>query len=209
MPIETNCKTCGQPFLVKPGRFGKVLNCSTKCASLSRRKHPDSVCQKCGKDFRPLSRSYGQKFCSRTCRGACVRSLPAADRAATTAKAVAQIRGRKRSEADLCKRASTKQAWAKLSGDEAQIMAAYRAAGLSPIPLYAVGKYNIDFAFPDHMVAVEYQGGNWHNLPHKREQDANKAAFLMDQGWHLLTFSRLAKTGSTEIVRATQDALHG
>jgi very-short-patch-repair endonuclease len=109
------------------------------------------------------------------------------------ANATAVIRGSKRSHADLCKRARTKQDRATLSGDEAEIMAALNACGLYPIPVYAVDKYNIDFAFPDLMIAVEYNGGNWHNTPKKIAEDEVKAALLSARGWTLLVFPRLAK----------------
>lgn len=218
MPIQTTCKTCGRPFTVKPNQFGRVLNCSTRCAALSRRKNPDAICQRCGATFRPASRSAGAKFCSQRCRTEYLRSLAPDERAAMMAKATARIRGAKRSPEDLQKRARTKQERAQLSGDEAEIMAALNAAGLHPVPLYAFDKYNIDFAFPDRMVAVEYQGGNWHNTPQKREQDARKAAFLESEGWRLLVFPRLDKPQPNnagnrriaidEIVRQTIEALH-
>lgn len=121
------------------------------------------------------------------------RSLSADQRAALMGKATARIRGSKRSHEDLCKRARTKQERAVLSGDEADIMAALNAIDLCPVPLYAIDKYNLDFAFPDLKVAVEYNGGNWHNTPKKRAEDEVKAAFLAAHGWQLLVFPRLAK----------------
>jgi very-short-patch-repair endonuclease len=116
-----------------------------------------------------------------------------ADRLAMTAASRSIIRGRPRSHDELCRRAQTKQERAVLSGDEAEIMAAFAAAGLHPIPLYAVDKYNIDFAFPEQELAIEYHGGNWHNTPTHQAGDERKAAFLRNQGWRLLVFPRLDK----------------
>lgn len=132
-------------------------------------------------------------FCSNDCYTAHRRSLPSEERAALMAEATKRIRGAKRSYEDLCKRAQGKQRNAKVSGDEAEILAALNAAGLHPVPLLAIGKYNIDFGFPDAMLAVEYNGGNWHNSPAKKEADASKRAFLESEGWHLVVFPRLAR----------------
>lgn len=65
--------------------------------------------------------------------------------------------------------------------------------GLHPVPLFAIDKYNIDFAFPEIKLAVEYNGGNWHNQPEKLVGDAIKAEYLAAMGWSLLVFPRLKK----------------
>lgn len=133
------------------------------------------------------------------------------------AGARAAIIGHKRSHADLCNRAKGKQRAAKLSGDELAIMEAFNSAGLHPVPLFAVDKYNIDFAFPDAMLAVEYNGGNWHNSPAKRASDEVKAEYLHKAGWRLIVFPRIDKPRTNnsgnrtvtipEIVRQVKAAL--
>jgi very-short-patch-repair endonuclease len=140
------------------------------------------------------------------------------DRLAMTEASRAIVKGRPKTHADLCKRAKTKQDRAVLSGDEAIIVGHMQHAGLDPVPLLAVDKYNIDFGFPDEKVAVEYHGGNWHNSPKKRAQDERKAAYLRKNGWTLLVFPRIVKLRNSvsgnetiaveEIVRRTLDAIH-
>ena len=161
----------------------------------TKRPEITKVCAQCGQSFTRPDWAVWRRavYCSPDCRVNATRALPAEERAALMASATAKIRGSKRSHEDLCKRAATKQARAVLSGDEAEIMAALNARGLVPVPVYAVDKYNIDFAFPDAMVAVEYNGGNWHNTPKKVAEDEVKAAFLNANGWTLLVFPRLAK----------------
>lgn len=112
-------------------------------------------------------------------------------RMAMTAASRSVITGKRRSHDDLCRRALGKQRKAILSDDEAEIMGAFYEAGLHPVPLFAIDKYNVDFAFPDARLAVEYHGGNWHNTRKKREADADKARFLAAAGWTLLVFPRL------------------
>lgn len=128
-----------------------------------------------------------------------MRKLDYDARIAQTAASRAVITGRKRSHEDLCRRALGKQRNAVLSDDEAEIMAAFYEAGLHPIPLYAVDKYNVDFAFAEVRLAVEYHGGNWHNTRKKREHDAAKARYLAEQGWTLLVFPRLYRPISYKI----------
>ena len=102
-------------------------------------------------------------------------------------------RGMKQTDEHRHKIARTKQDRAVLSDDESEIMGALNAVGLNPIPLYAVHRYNIDFAFPDVKLAIEYNGGNWHNTPKKRRGDEIKTAYLESQGWTVVYFPRLAK----------------
>jgi len=191
--IDSTCAQCGASISVKRIDFKESGNfCSKACAYESRRTIEDATCEQCGVVFRPLAASEG-RFCSNACYTNFRLSLPTDERAKLMASATAKIRGSKRSLHDLSKRARTKQDIAKLSGDEAEIMAALNNAGLYPVPLFALGKYNIDFAFPDQMVAVEYNGGNWHNTPIKRAADEIKSEFLRAEGWKLLTFARLDK----------------
>ena len=108
-------------------------------------------------------------------------------RLAMTRASRAIITGRKRSDDDLERRALGKQRGCKLSGLEQRALDCLRAAGLDPVPLLAVGKFNVDMGFPAARVALEVDGGNWHKTDRrKRAADAVKAAFLAEQGWTLL-----------------------
>lgn len=114
------------------------------------------------------------------------------------ARATDVIRGSKRSHEDLCKRAKGKQLSAKLSSDEAEIITEFHKVGLYPTPLLAVDKYNIDFAFEDELVAVEYNGGNWHNTPKKIAEDERKLALLRSQGWRVMSFPRIKRSRAVD-----------
>jgi very-short-patch-repair endonuclease len=105
----------------------------------------------------------------------------------------AATRGAKQTDAHRQKIARTRQDRVALSGDEAEIMSALNSVGLNPVPLYAIHRYNIDFAFPDVKLAIEYNGGNWHNTPKKRRADEVKTAYLESSGWTVVFFPRLDK----------------
>lgn len=216
MPVQCICQRCGTVFSTKPSHAQRRKYCSRKCKGMPLLSF---TCEWCGTEFQrqdwPQFRA--SRFCSVECNHAAKASLPQEQRAAMIANAQAAVRGMKRSHDDLCKRSRTKQERAVLSGDEAEIMAALNRAGLFPIPLYSVDKYNIDFAFPDAMLAVEYNGGNWHNTPAKRAGDEVKAVYLKQNGWRLIVFPRIDKPHTnnsgnrpiaiTEIVRQVKDAL--
>jgi very-short-patch-repair endonuclease len=86
------------------------------------------------------------------------------------------------------KMAQSKQKNAKLSGLEAMFAQEFDAAGLSPIPQYAVGRFNIDFAFPERMLGIELDP-DWHKQ--KREQDDQRDARLREQGWTIIRWRGL------------------
>lgn len=192
MPVTLNCSRCKQQFAVKPSHVSRSRYCSKACAYADKRTIPETICVRCGVTYRPFSGATA-KYCSMDCYNAARREMPADERTALLAKATARIRGSQRSHDDLCKRARTKQERAKLSSDEAEIYAALISAGLQPIPLYALNKFNLDFGFPSQRVAVEYHGGNWHNTAKHQARDARKAEYLTEHGWTLLTFPQLAK----------------
>jgi very-short-patch-repair endonuclease len=41
----------------------------------------------------------------------------------------------------------------------------------------------LDFAWPDHRVAVEYDGLDWHSGPDAMKRDRRRQAALADVGW--------------------------
>lgn len=51
------------------------------------------------------------------------------------------------------------------------------------------GRWVLDFAWPDHRVAVEIQGWQWHNRHERMAADQAKAAALAAAGWLILPFS--------------------
>jgi very-short-patch-repair endonuclease len=44
----------------------------------------------------------------------------------------------------------------------------------------------LDFAWPDHRLAVEYDGEFWHDGPDAMRRDRRRAAALLDVGWTVL-----------------------
>lgn len=86
------------------------------------------------------------------------------------------------------KSAKTKQdRWKNFISEQAlEIYEALKSKGLYPIPEYAIHRYNIDLAFPEIKLAVEVDGGNWHQSdPHLKKQ-SKKESYLHKKGWAII-----------------------
>lgn len=122
------------------------------------------------------------------------------DRLRLTAASRALITGRKRSHEDRTKRAKGVQRKAKLSTYEGALLRALQDHGLHPIPQMAVDIFNIDFAFPKQLLAIELHGGCWHNTPQKKAYDEAKRALLEPLGWRILVIRARRKHWVEEAV---------
>ncbi len=55
--------------------------------------------------------------------------------------------------------------------------------GFFPILQLKVGKYRIDLAFPEKMIAIECDGKEWHERYEQQEHDNEKDEYLKSVGW--------------------------
>lgn len=79
---------------------------------------------------------------------------------------------------------------------ESAMHAALDAAGIVYEREYQVGRYFIDIALPNAMVAIECDGRGWHDT--KIEYDVRRDAFLREQGWHVFHFTQVQIQVSVE-----------
>jgi len=99
-----------------------------------------------------------------------------------------KIRGTHRTIENLEKRAKTRQFTVKLSKLEQTFLDAFQDAGINVVPQYAVSKFNIDFAITNRKIAIEIDGGHWHQSSRKLAQDWQKETFLREEGWTVIRF---------------------
>jgi very-short-patch-repair endonuclease len=105
-------------------------------------------------------------------------------RAARVSKAHDAVRGMTRSLEQKLKTAKTTEKRAVMSKWEKWFAKWLIDANITGFKFnYAIGPYNADFAFPERMIVVEIDGGNWHATPRKQEQDEQKEIFLREYGW--------------------------
>ena len=79
---------------------------------------------------------------------------------------------------------------------EDRMRALVRRAGLpQPVAQYPVGRYRLDFAWPELKVAVETDGWATHGRRQAFEDDRARDAFLLAAGWRVLrvTYRQLAR----------------
>lgn len=103
-----------------------------------------------------------------------------------TKKANESMCGRKTPMIERVRRAKTMERLAKLSKHEVGFYKFLLEWGFNPIPQYAVAIFNIDFAFPKQKIAIELDGGNWHDTPGHRLGDRRKENYLEKHGWIVL-----------------------
>jgi intein/homing endonuclease len=72
---------------------------------------------------------------------------------------------------------------------EREMFDSFVRAGFEPVHNLRVGRWFLDVALPELKVAVECDGGNWHNSKQARERDAKKDAYLRGHGWEVFRFS--------------------
>jgi very-short-patch-repair endonuclease len=77
------------------------------------------------------------------------------------------------------------------SPPESRLRLLLRLAGLTPVPQYVVrdadGRFvaRVDLAFPEHRVAIEYDGA-WHGQPGQLARDRRRLNALVAAGWTVL-----------------------
>jgi very-short-patch-repair endonuclease len=76
------------------------------------------------------------------------------------------------------------------SAAERKLIALLRGAGIAGWRQhYRVGGYELDFAFPDHWVAVEVDGWAWHKDARAFQNDRQRQNSLVLAGWTVLRFT--------------------
>lgn len=112
------------------------------------------------------------------------------ERKANIRKAQEARRGSKDTQESKEKRAQHHQLHRKMSKWETLFAKWLIDAGITGFTHeYAVGIFNIDFAFPEHKIAVEIDGGNWHSTPQKQAGDTIKENLLASEGWEVFRVS--------------------
>jgi very-short-patch-repair endonuclease len=83
--------------------------------------------------------------------------------------------------------------WQAESAMESEARLAMLDGGLpEPVLQYEIIDFDgrlwrVDFAWPDDMVAVEYDGFDWHSSPEHLRRDRQKRAALQEMGWRLMS----------------------
>jgi hypothetical protein len=87
---------------------------------------------------------------------------------------------------------SPRETWTRLAIIDAGIAA--------PVPQYEIELdgaviFRLDHAYPDHRVAVEYDGEDFHRTDEQLKHDARRRAWLRDQDWRVIVVRKGDFTG--------------
>jgi len=108
------------------------------------------------------------------------------ERRSLTAQAHIAVRGCKKLESSLEKRAKTHEMSLQLASRTDLILAVWLAQrNISLTPQKAIGRYNVDIAINELPVAVEVNG-SWHFFKKRMSSDAERREFLFDRGWNII-----------------------
>ena len=95
-------------------------------------------------------------------------------------------KGRIATRQERIKHALNRQRECPMSPLETKFLKVFNEVGISVVPEYALDIYNLDFAIPLLKVAIEINGGNWHQSKPKRRYDTGKEVLLSNRGWRLI-----------------------
>jgi len=95
-------------------------------------------------------------------------------------------RGRDVALKERKKRALSKQENFSYSPLEQKFADLFNGFNVKFVPQYALEMYNLDFAFPQIKIAIEIDGGGWHNSIKKRKYDNGKEVLLSNKGWEFI-----------------------
>jgi len=100
------------------------------------------------------------------------------------------------------------------SGPEAELLAICEQAGLPrparQAPVIIGGRrYRIDLAYPEHRIAIEYDGFKEHTTPERFARDRQRQNDLVLHGWVVLRFSAVDLGRPAMVAAAIRSALPG
>lgn len=163
--IETNCLTCGKPMRIRKSRYDnedRGRYCSQKCMMQVRPAPPKKeriklICLNCGQIFYKLECQTHDNRGRFCCRG-CVGAYVMKNIRSNGLTSIEKI--------------------IKDSLDNLGLEYESQYTGISP--------WIIDFAFPDHKLAIEADGKYWHSLENVKAKDKRKNKALKELGWSIM-----------------------
>lgn len=127
-----------------------------------------------------------------------------------TAAANDATRGSKHSRERKIRSAINRQSRPKPTKNELAAITVLKNHKFDIVSEYAVDIYNVDIAIPSHHIAIEIQGGQWHNSDQHRERDKRKKKTLENLGWTVFYIwgnASQIRTGTLDLVPTLQELI--
>lgn len=173
------CELCGSTFKkCKQGHHGDPRFCSNKCQGASKKTLVTHACELCGELFqRKASYRNRARFCSKSCTFKAMEdSLGVACELCGAQFTVSRNR---EATARFCSR----RCKAHFKGEsylEKLLRLALDELGITYQQEHKAHPYSIDFFLPEWQIALEADGGYWHQG--REAHDAKRNAFLLARG---------------------------
>lgn len=206
------CEFCNKEYQAKPSQAKLRKHCSRACDADSKiKKRMDELEEFIGVPlipwlkekyevekwaYRDIQRALGMPDNSRLIK----RMLEMAGLGPRTASEAVKLQHQKNPErakqmSEQMKspefkrlRAIGNQNFPKISSLQRAAISLVEYFGLEYIPEYAVDIYNIDIAIVNKKIAIEIDGGNWHESEKKSKEDESKEKYLSSDGWEIKRF---------------------
>ena len=154
---------------------GEYLNKLAKESGVSRRRLEQAIIAS-GHRLRGISEAAYMRFAV----------MGGRERKALTAKANRAKRGKAALEISLERRARHVQQSLQLTSRADLMMAVWlMQRGVTLTPQKAIGRYNVDIAIDELLVAVEING-RWHYFPSRISGEAQRREYLHSRGWKII-----------------------
>lgn len=180
---KRTCKNCGQVFYVRSSHNDQF--CNRRCYREYTKPGRNRTCIHCGKIFDPSNNPKSRLFCSQRCfflnkKNGVVKKCLNCNEDFYVCNSHRDTRFCTRRCRLIYKGPTTIEELLINEFDNRNIKYEFQ---------YQLGRFVIDFAFPDCKLAVEADGIYWHNLPANKKRDKNKNEFLNKNGWSIVRLS--------------------
>jgi len=183
--VTQMCPTCGHSFEVSEYEIGHKVYCSPDCHGQAH-GHILKVCENCNREYlahtyRADESHYCSTDCYRQAKGEHIENV------CLTCGKLFHVLPSLANTKRFCSRKCYK-AFTGPTSLEQLLLDEFERRSLQPEFQYPLGRWTIDFAFPDETLAIEADGRYWHESTEAKEKDARKDHDLQAQGWTVLRF---------------------
>ena len=184
--IEKICPNCGKIIQVRVSSANRYTYCSIECRKADTREF---VCIRCGKKFKRPGKQTAM-YCSKLCV-----DPPVIVNCLTCGKEF------RRSPSETTRRYCSYSCYHYGSKTESSLEKTTREAltkiGINFIQEFQVGRYSLDFYFPNHFIALEVDGDYWHK---DKTKDKRRDKILIKHGITVIRVSEKDINSSSNLI---------
>lgn len=178
------CPQCDKSFYRQPSHLDQF--CSRECYDKHRKENADKICETCGKTFFTTIDMRNECYCSRECYFN--RPLTGIWKPCKNCSEKFYVGPARAEREQFCSR-DCRISYQGPTSIEQLLIDELETRDIEYEFQYKLNQWSIDFAFPNHKLAVEADGVYWHSLPENIERDKRKDRSLKRKDWTILRFT--------------------